>query len=454
MGSGGLQWDANDTLTGPRLNQKTLYVDTTEPTTKYAGMLWYNTTSNILEVRNTLNTLWLLQFNQSLLTTDSPTFNSLSLSATTGLTIGGDCNIHREAATAILHFNCDVWMDYSLETKAGDIFVKNTNATLAIMGTGASSDAYLEFWVNGSIGWSIFQDTSLSSQLTFESGATNVMTLGTGGALTLIGTYAEFIIGTYNFDLTSNQQIYFGTGAAYETFLARVAAGELAIGGGVQGKTLDINYGAVASSVGTLKIYGRGAGSEFYNTIYTYTDENFVIDVGKDFLLDLDTNDGTTYFIIRDSGFNGVWKVNSDGVQTSYGDIYIVKASPILHVYANTSSDALIKFWDNSTEKMWFGYSGAADVMYWYDKSGTRDIMKLSHEGQLRVLLDGSNAGILIGSDTQLYRSAANVLYTPDSFQAASFVSSDGTAGTTDSVVLALEGITLNFKNGLFVGAT
>lgn len=60
MGSGGLQWDADDLLSNARLNQKTIYVaaSSSPPASTYAGQLWFESDLNILLERNGTNSAW------------------------------------------------------------------------------------------------------------------------------------------------------------------------------------------------------------------------------------------------------------------------------------------------------------------------------------------------------------------------------------------------------------
>ena len=58
MGSGGGLWDTLDLISMARMNQKTIIISATEPTTTYPGQLWYDTTNSILKVRNAANTAW------------------------------------------------------------------------------------------------------------------------------------------------------------------------------------------------------------------------------------------------------------------------------------------------------------------------------------------------------------------------------------------------------------
>jgi hypothetical protein len=55
------------------------------------------------------------------------------------------------------------------------------------------------------------------------------------------------------------------------------------------------------------------------------------------------------------------------------------------------------------------------DDLTWYVADPVTERMRLVAEGMLKLPTTGSAAGILIGGDVHLYRSAANVLYIPDS---------------------------------------
>jgi|GEM_PF-3981675 len=64
----------------------------------------------------------------------------------------------------------------------------------------------------------------------------------------------------------------------------------------------------------------------------------------------------------------------------------------------------------------------------------------------INLVGSGLSNGIYFADDTNLYRSAANLLRTDDSFQAGGYKSSDGSAGITGT---ALPTSTLTVKNGL-----
>ncbi len=65
------------------------------------------------------------------------------------------------------------------------------------------------------------------------------------------------------------------------------------------------------------------------------------------------------------------------------------------------------------------------------DSTTPRDVMVADQSGQVQFPITGSGAGLLIGGDTQLYRSAADVITTPDS------LSVGGTLSTTAVETLA-----------------
>src|SRR3972149_5545516 len=88
MGSGGGIWENDDLISDARMNQKTIFVGASEPTTMYAGMLWYDTSINTFKQRNADNNAWGIQINQSLLTTSSPTFAGLTVNGNITTSIG------------------------------------------------------------------------------------------------------------------------------------------------------------------------------------------------------------------------------------------------------------------------------------------------------------------------------------------------------------------------------
>jgi hypothetical protein len=66
-----------------------------------------------------------------------------------------------------------------------------------------------------------------------------------------------------------------------------------------------------------------------------------------------------------------------------------------------------------------------------------------SGTGQLALSTTGSSAGILIGGDANLYRSASNILKTDDAFEAVSFNKLAITAPATSATLTIADGATL-----------
>ena len=67
----------------------------------------------------------------------------------------------------------------------------------------------------------------------------------------------------------------------------------------------------------------------------------------------------------------------------------------------------------DSVDNFWI--AGVNEDDFLIDLENASSIFVLKHEGQLQLATTGSAAGILLGGDAQWYRSAANVLRTPDS---------------------------------------
>lgn len=64
-------WASGDVVSMARMNQKTLFMGTSQPATTYAGQIWYNTTTDCMEVRNAGNTAWYFM-NQTLTQITAP----------------------------------------------------------------------------------------------------------------------------------------------------------------------------------------------------------------------------------------------------------------------------------------------------------------------------------------------------------------------------------------------
>jgi len=81
MGSGGTAWENDDLISDARMNQKTIFIGASEPATMYAGMIWFDISGavGVFKQRNKDNNAWDIQINQNLLTTSSPTFVNQTL---------------------------------------------------------------------------------------------------------------------------------------------------------------------------------------------------------------------------------------------------------------------------------------------------------------------------------------------------------------------------------------
>lgn len=59
MGSGGTDWEDQDSISLARMNQKTNYIGPSAPSVTYAGMIWFDTSANKLYERNAADSAWL-----------------------------------------------------------------------------------------------------------------------------------------------------------------------------------------------------------------------------------------------------------------------------------------------------------------------------------------------------------------------------------------------------------
>jgi len=73
-----------------------------------------------------------------------------------------------------------------------------------------------------------------------------------------------------------------------------------------------------------------------------------------------------------------------------------------------------------------FNYNSGSTGAWNFWGGGTTSLFSVANTGQAALPTTGSGAGILIGGDVQIYRSAADVGYTPDKFQIGGEVELDG----------------------------
>lgn len=95
----------------------------------------------------------------------------------------------------------------------------------------------------------------------------------------------------------------------------------------------------------------------------------------------------------------------------------------------------------DGTDQFWIAGVNEDDFLINLENTS---IFALKAEGQLQIPVQGSGAGILIGTDTQWYRSAANVLRTPDTLQV------DGaTIHTPGTQIITAVGDTIGSSSGV-----
>ena len=190
----------------------------------------------------------------------------------------------------------------------------------------------------------------------------------------------------------------------------------------------NLNYSLAVTNI----IMGQGRHHFFGG----YADEQYALDFHTTFLDTLSLGK-TGIFCAQDSeriryGSNFFWKSDS-----SFRAIMTGTAEKI---------EMTTGFWS---------YANAPSVTAGSTLTFTNRLI-IAADGELQLpTATATGQGLLIGGDTELYRISANVLYTPDTFKAGGFQSSDGTAGATATFnILDGDGITthtLVFKDGLFI---
>lgn len=112
-------WASGDVISMARMNQKTVFIGATAPTTTYAGQNWYNTQSEANEIRNAANTAWLF-VNQTLTQITTPVtapfnatttlmsyaFGANALQVGQTIILEGWCNEVSSAAPATINIRC------------------------------------------------------------------------------------------------------------------------------------------------------------------------------------------------------------------------------------------------------------------------------------------------------------------------------------------------------------
>lgn len=127
----------------------------------------------------------------------------------------------------------------------------------------------------------------------------------------------------------------------------------------------------------------------------------------------------------------------------TFPQIYINSAQHAA-IYLNrlnaTSYTTQFRFLTGAAEKWRFGSTATNEDLYYtyFNGSSWIDAFRLIHNtGQAYFPVTGSSAGIIIGGDAQLYRSAADILRTPDGFLVDRAISS-GVVTLSDGATPAL----------------
>jgi len=481
MGSAGGLWEGplivppnGDLLSHDRLNQKTNYIGSGDPSVTFAGMLYYNTSTDTLEIRKADNASWFIGLNQSLKTTDSPTLAGLTLN--------------------------------------------NAGACVPLIETTGDYDVGLEIQRNKTVGsynetWYMHIPTSSKILQWDLDGSTFLMQLSTSGTLTLaggliVGGSLYVNGGSFGLEVNSNIEVSFQfgrTGLSYpiiwtefidvsstilkwyqsttsSTVMSLDPSGNLVIVGGLTigslAGVLKATAGVVAGSA-TLDDIGEGTTYKRVTaTIYGYLSN------ANAQLSALYTTGSPTFAGLSISANNPELSF----VSTVHGEM------DCIFMQRNESG--------GSYNVNWYNYIAASDTkMRWY--ANNADKMTLDTDGNLVVggsltinnainrgvktdvlILYGGDTSAGGGADIQLWGnniggdSGRIYLYTPNAagnahtlrmtfnamaaqgaagitmyevLQAAGYKSSDGTAGETFSAVTCK---TLTVKNGLVVAHT
>ena len=363
MGSGGTEWEADDLIDAPRMNQKTVHVGSSQPPTMYAGMFWYDSGNDIIKVRNAANDGWDIQINQSLLTTVSPTFAGLIISSSGSITLGGDVGLSRTDTN-------------TLELATGDSFRLANNVSL----------------------W--FKDADGGIGFRFHEYSDNVCYIDLGAANEL---YIRANDGGTNFlYLTS-------------TYLKAPVLGFAVDIGGNSGGTGGTNLG-------------------FYRFRDTYPSGERLLEIKG--IFDTDALYHWQYYFWNGSGWEKRFDFSEDGLLVIMVD----------------DTDEGIKLWDGTHGYVHLQYAyGAADapnsVALRMETYSSMDFKRATSTDTIIATFTGGdtyNRFLITGEgkmewgsgaaarDTILYRSASDVLCTPDNFRVDGYSYLNTVASTTD----------------------
>lgn len=316
----------------------------------------------------------------------------------------------------------------------------SSDSTLSIAGNSATDT--IDFTLPQGIATSdspTFAGLSLTADLAVTEGGTGASTAA--DARTNLGLVIGTNVQAWDADLDAiaglssadgNFIVGSATGWVAESgSTARTSLG-LAIGSDVQAHDADLD--ALAALDGTAGYLVKTAANTYARRTLTGTSNQVSITNG----------DGTTG--------DPVFSLPQD-IHTSASPTFNTPTLTNLNFNVPAASNGGFIF-RNSTldvQKWAFQYNSSVDALYiyHYDNSGSylNAPVAVSANGQLQLPITGSSAGILLGGDTNLYRSSANVLKTDDTFDANAY-KVGGTAGVSGSFTTT-DGKTVTVTNGI-----
>jgi hypothetical protein len=257
--------------------------------------------------------------------------------------------------------------------------------------------------------------------------------------------YLAYFRGLNRFDfIIGGAEKFFVETSVVRCFVAMQVDGSLNVLGG------SIYGGSPDATLGFLELYGPAAGDEgaeirlHTSGAHDAVFNNWLIDIFQDDLRFF-TSDAVTVNVMTAEGQLQLPRQGSGAGVLIGGDVQLYRSAAdtlyipdsvtltgTLQVGANDSIAGQVILWGDSASQggrldLFIGAAQDAtwnywtmrvlndDDLTWYVADPVTERMRLVAEGMLKLPTTGSAAGILIGGDVHLYRSAANVLYIPDS---------------------------------------
>ena len=149
------------------------------------------------------------------------------------------------------------------------------------------------------------------------------------------------------------------------------------------------------------------------------------------------TTDNLTFLVTGDTV--GRLVVNADGaLEWGAGGASAVDCSlarsgvgSLTYTAAAAATDLLFKMTNAAVGGGTWQLNSRNDGKFWISKAGVVDPFTIDNAGQLALTVQGSTGGLLIGTDANLYRSAANTLATDDDLFVRNGTSEQIRIGTT-----------------------